>query len=153
MRRSVVALVLLAACTITPPAPPTPRSGTAVAASFGKSWDAVIDIFAERNIPIKTVDRASGIIVAEPQSVATRIDSLADCGTVIGRAIYPDRATWNVLVRGDSTRSTVKATVRFTQGGTPGDPQLVECSTRGIWETALEQGVKANAERKVSGAQ
>src|SRR5690242_4566928 len=109
MRRSVVALVLLAACQMTPPAPPAPRSGMEVSASFGKTWSAVIDVFAERNIPIKTIDRASGLVVAEPQGVPTRTDGLADCGTIIGRPIYPDHATWNVLVRGDSARSTVKA--------------------------------------------
>jgi hypothetical protein len=46
--------------------PPVVREQTAVAASFGRTWDAVIDHFAERNISIRTMERSSGFIAAEP---------------------------------------------------------------------------------------
>jgi len=36
-----------------------------VTSSFGRAWDAVIDVFAEANTPIRTMERASGFIAAE----------------------------------------------------------------------------------------
>lgn len=110
MRRLAVLLtsapLVIAGCS-QPPAPPAPRSGTEVNGSFGKTWDAVIDFFSSKNIQIKTVDRASGLIVAEPATVASNdAPGLADCGTIMGAPIRATAATWNVLVRGDSTRAT-----------------------------------------------
>jgi hypothetical protein len=155
--RSILpALALLAAgaCTPVPPAPPEPREATPVGASFGRTWDAVIDVFAARNIPIKTIERVSGLIATDPMAVARPgggQSPYADCGKVMGLAIPPDRATYNVLVRGDSSQSTVKVTVRWTQGGTPDDPRLIECSTKGVWESEAEQAVKARAEGRPTG--
>jgi predicted small lipoprotein YifL len=158
MCRAVVVLAALAACgQYVPPAPAAPRSGTTVNAPFAKTWEATVDVFAERNIQIKTIDRASGIIAAEPQSLTTiAADSLADCGHSSTGGALQDRmartesATWNVLVRGDSTKATVKATVRFAfVSGLNG--QTYECSSTGRWEKALEQRVKSAAESKVGG--
>lgn len=129
-----------------------------VRASFAKTWEAAVDVFAERNIPIKTVDRASGLIVAEVQAVSVK-DSvgLADCGSnALGIKLWPDVATWNLLVRGDSTRATVKANVRFvmvtgsTRGlfGTEQQGTVTDCSTLGKWETDFETQLKAAAEKK-----
>ena len=132
-----------------------PRSGTEVNGSFGKTWDAVIDFFSSKNIQIKTVDRASGLIVAEPATVASNdAPGLADCGTIMGAPIRATAATWNVLVRGDSTRATVKATVRFTYGGQSEgglfqqSSPIKDCSSRAVWEKDFEAGVKAAAEAK-----
>lgn len=151
MRRwiGVASLALLCGCMSAPPAPPAPRVATQVRAPFAKTWNAVIDVFAERNIPIKNMERASGFISTDELAVPViqgHADSLADCGRVIGMPLPPDRATYNVLVRGDSTSSTAKVTVRWTQGGTPSDPKLIECTTRGVWEAAFESDVKTRAE-------
>ena len=139
----LVTVVLIAGCTPTMPAPPAPRTATPVSASFGKTWNAVVDQFAEQNIPIKTIDRASGLIVADPQRVSSG-SGIADCGSNGMSALDPDEATWNVLVRGDSTSSTVKATVRFVITGLYG--VMRECSTTGQWESAFEHRVKDIAE-------
>jgi len=137
--------VLTTGCATLPPAPPAPHTAVAVNAPFGKTWDAVIDVFAARNIAIKTLDRSSGLIVAEPQTVAASdARDLADCGTALGIPLRADAATWNILVRGDSTHATVRATVRFIQSGTV----VHDCSSRGVWETALETSVKDAAEGK-----
>lgn len=148
---------LVAACFPVPAAPPVPRTAMAVAAPFAQTWEAAIDALAERNIQIKTVDRASGLIVAEPQPVSSdNAEQLADCGLTAGQMIkLPTAATWNLLVRGDSVRSTVKANARFVylsssrglmtsaQNQTP-----EECSTKGVWETELESQLKKAAEAK-----
>jgi hypothetical protein len=57
-------------------------------------------------------------------------------------------ATYNIVVRGDSQESTIKATVRWL-GMLRGE--LIppdECSTTHTWETALEQAVKREVERR-----
>jgi hypothetical protein len=53
MRRFPLALaLLLAGCfKYQPPAPPTPRDATLVSASMGRTWDAVIDMFAATRRP------------------------------------------------------------------------------------------------------
>jgi hypothetical protein len=152
-----------------PPGPAPVRQPTEVQASFGQTWDAVIDLFAQRNIPIRTIERASGIIAAEVLTV----DSLsgiqyADCGQVPGivkvgsgwnakfvQQLVPlpaERAFYNILVRGDSTRSTVLATVRWSVpertafvGNKPYTRAGEDCSTRGIWEESTETAVRDRA--------
>jgi hypothetical protein len=147
LRKLLIGIVLcaLAACMPAPPAPPAPRTAMSVNASFGKTWDSVIELFATRNIGIKTVDRSSGLIVAEVQRVVSQDASLADCGqNLYHQSFSPDLAYWNVLVRGDSTSSTVRANVRFTSSSSIAK----ECSSKGAWEFDLEQAVKAAAEAK-----
>jgi hypothetical protein len=134
---------------MTPPAPPAPpRPAMEIVAPFGRTWDAVIDEFAAQNIPIRTMERASGFIATEQLSVPRTTEKLADCGTDVGVALIPHRATYNVLVRGDSTRSTVKVTVRWTSGGLTYDNVTapIECSTTGLWETRAETAIKERAE-------
>lgn len=148
--RLVAILVASAACAPVPPAPPQPRAAVSVSAPFARTWESAVDVFAERNIPIRTLDRASGLIVAEPQKVSrTDAPMLADCGSSpMGIPFNASDATWNLLVRGDSLRSTVRATVRFVAASSGMGAATVDCSTKGVWESQLEERVKASAETK-----
>jgi len=140
------ACVLVAGCTTyKPPPPPTPRDASLVTASMGQTWDAVIDLFATRNIPIRTIERASGLIVTDALRVGQEGNTYASCGTVNGKVLAPDRATYNVLVRGDSNMATVRTTVLWTRTE---EPVVPECTSTFIWERALETDVKARAERQ-----
>ncbi len=137
------------------PAPPVPRTDvTAVSASFTRTWDAVIDDFASQNVPIKTIDRTSGIVVAERLGVTPEVGrQWADCGSdmFIGK-LAPTSATYNVLVRGDSTKATVRVTVRWTRVGMARglSTQTVteECGTTAVWESGFEARIKTAAETK-----
>lgn len=155
-------LLLQASC-IASYVPPTtaaaPRVGTEVSASFGKTWDAVIDVFAERNIGIKTLDRSSGLVVAENGSVRPADGKAwADCGkfpsamrgSPAEAATIASVATFNILVRGDSTRATVKATVQFSAPAlkTVMNQPNGECVSLGIWEQGVEDQIKIRAQRK-----
>lgn len=138
--KRVILLVSLAAC-VTAPATAPERAATPVNASTGKTWDAVIDVFAERNIPIRNMERASGFIAAEPELVSQKDgQAWADCGGALGVRLGAQRATYNVLVRGDSSHATVRATVLWERTGNQG------CTTRGVWERDFESLVKARAE-------
>ncbi|HEU4565929.1 MAG TPA: hypothetical protein VFS05_14815 [Gemmatimonadaceae bacterium] len=160
-----VVLCAVAACqTARPPGPAPVREPAVVRASFGKTWDAVIDIFAEKNIAIRTIDRSSGLIAADPVRVPRPTDPqnpapLADCGvSAIGYVFYPGSAIYNVLVRGDSVSSSVRVTVRWVsttalelaaRGMSP-QPGFETCSTKGVWEGEFEQAVRERAEAKAS---
>ncbi len=68
----------------------------------------------------------------------------ADCGKANTMRLYPSSAIYNVLVRGDSTSSTVKAIVRWSLGS---EKAVVrECSTNHVWERGFEADVKSLAE-------
>jgi hypothetical protein len=165
----MVPVVFLASAACAPPRAPRAsvvREATPVTASFGRTWDAVIDIFAERNIPIRTMDRQSGFIAAEPSAIPTGTNesdayavSLADCGgteavaatgfgvaTGKGTRNAATTATYNILVRGDSTAATVKVTARFVYQPMASSLSAVTCSSLGVWETEVEQDIKQRAE-------
>ena len=143
--------ITLAGCAppYTPPSlVPVDRPATEVAASFGRTWDAVIDGFAARNIPIQTLERASGFIAAEPLQVSDADTTMADCGRYEGATLLAGRAYYNVRVLGDSTRSSVRVTVRWTNLG-PSGAGLTQlpCVSTGSWESAFEGSIKERAER------
>ena len=152
--RYPLALALLAAVACAPPyqppAPPVPRDATPVAAPFGATWDAVIDQFAANNIPVLTIDRASGFIATDElrAPAGQQRGELADCGEPRG-LVRPDEPThvrYNVLVRGDSSRATVKATAAWRWVNPRAIMPELDCSTSHAWERAFEAAVKARAE-------
>lgn len=146
MRSRISALLalapaLLAGCATIPPAPAPVRAATQVKASFDQTWAAAIDHFAEGNVPIATIDKASGLI-ATPELRVGPEESLkyADCGGTKAMGPYvATQAMYNILVRGDSARSTVKVTASWSGGPIP-------CNTKGAWETETEAAIKARAE-------
>lgn len=142
----LTAVIFASACASAPIAPPLQPAG--ISAEFGKTWNAVVDILAERNIPIKTIDRSSGFVSAELATVDVEsLSKLANCGSFLsgvleGSATASAIARYNILVRGDSTKSTVKVTARFIRGGdTPKD-----CPSNNVFEEQFQSEVKARAE-------
>jgi hypothetical protein len=152
MRSQLAVLIAIvagtAACGPTPPEHMAPRTGTPVAASQSKTWDVVIQLFAERSLPIKNTDRASGFISTDPMGVSDVPHDGVDCGKdVVHIPNLPRLATYSVFVRGDSSSSTVTAAVHWTsRSDSEEDRVLLECTTTGVWEQAFERDVKARAE-------
>ena len=139
-------LFLTVGCAASPPVPAPAREETVVAVSFAATWDATIDHFAEDNIPISTIERASGIVATTRLGVDPETALIAsDCGT--GQGIYYDvrfRATdaiYNVLVRGDERSSTVRVTVSWSNPAAS-----FECTTTGVWEAETQEAIKERAE-------
>jgi hypothetical protein len=154
-RFSIAALLVAGACVPAPPGPPVPHAAMDVNASFGRTWDAVIDQFAAENIPIKTIDRSSGLIATDRLGVAASAAGGADCGKEwTGERVFATNGTYNALVRGDSTHSTLRVTVRWSRTGPSRgmdankENVTEECSTKGTWETEFESKIKAAAEAK-----
>jgi hypothetical protein len=149
LRLVPVALIAVAACGTgyLPPEPVAPRPLTTVNASFGRTWNATIDAFADDNIPIANMDRASGFISAQVLTLSSQqAFRFANCGTVLSGgqrlALAADRVTYNVVVRGDSATTTVKITSLFID-----DSANAPCVSRGEFEGASEAEIKRRAER------
>ena len=146
MRRPLAFALLCAACSsYRAPQPPVPRDATHVQGSAGQTWDAVVDLFAAKDIPIRTSERAFGFVATEDLAVGTEGQGWADCGTLNAVHVGPEHAIYNVLVRGDSLSSSVKATVRWTYMAAKRG--MIECSTSYVWEEEFETEVKAHAEQ------
>lgn len=145
MNTAALCLLALAACYTPPPAGPVPRDGLVIPASAGRVWDAVVEQFAATSIPIQTMERSSGIIVT-PDLGLTSANGLAwaNCGASMGDPVIPNHGSYNVLVRGDSTTTTLRVTARWTfqaMGST------IECTTRNVYEPDLERAIAQRATR------
>lgn len=81
MLKSVVTacfLLFIVACA-TPPKPHEVDAEDEFAAPYDSVWTEIIAGLAEKNIPIKTIDKNSGIVVTEEMNTEGRKD-LCDCG-------------------------------------------------------------------------
>lgn len=145
----MVVLVGTSACyRYTPPGPPVPSSELPIRASFGRTWDVVIDLFADQNLSIATIERASGIVVATPgvlDEAPAAAMRYADCGKYAGLAYVANRVGYNIRVKGDSARSTlrVNAVFRSVVGG-----NTYECSTKNVWEATIATRIQRKAEEQ-----
>lgn len=138
-RRSYVtvllpAVMLLGGCIATPPKTHPAPADVIVHVPFDATWQRIIAFFANDNIQIQTIDKASGL-VASQQSALTRDQAVTwvDAGTALGgprTRLLVVTASFNVFVRplGDSTSVRVNFAPRC--GSVP-------CVSTGVFETAL----------------
>ena len=173
--RPALLLLLVAGCppplmpVMGPRTQPIVRPATVVNASFTRTWNAVIDHFAEQNMSIRVLDRTSGWVATQTLRVGNpkRALAWADCGAVDkSRAIYTgedtmdkvpivaiaaEQAVYDVVVHGDSTQSTVRVAIHWTSTyriseAAPLTP--IDCVTKGVWEADFETTVKQAAEQR-----
>jgi hypothetical protein len=135
-----VGLLLAAGCGYGAPGAANPSPGTEVPTSFGVAWNAVIDHFTTNTIPIRTLDRASGVIITELMTLRDKdAEVWADCGGNVLGDVLAATGSYNVVVRGDSAKAMVRVTARWlTTAGK-------ECPTKGVYERELEAGILARA--------
>jgi hypothetical protein len=120
----VVTTFLAASCSSRvyygPPKPPAAEPPVVLPVSFEDAWNAVIQTFFERNIPVKTLEKASGLL--ESDELSGEVGRTCDCGfwlgvPIAGYGAYGGDAYYRfrVLVerRGDGTASlTVRSSCR-----------------------------------------
>ena len=113
-------------------------------------WPEVVNFFAENNLPISTVDRDSGLIVAEDLrfSVA-EFAQYADCGQSPLATESNARGNVNLFVRERSTDgTTLTVNTRFqvyrevgTRGSTIYGAANVDCVSKGTLENAIMEQI------------
>lgn len=145
MRYAIVLSAFAFAGCASLPAAPAARPDTEIQASFGRSWDAVVDYFARSSIPIKTIDRSSGLIAAETQRLAGDNSPYAKCSNGFF-SFQAEGASFNALIRGDSTHSTVRVTANWIPVNNGGI--TIHCQTTDVWEKQFESAIKEKAEAK-----
>ena len=146
MRPSLLILPMVAACTTAPKPRDLPlREPVPVAASFDQTWYAAISVLTQRGLPIRTVDKASGVVTTDALELSGDEEKGADCGSLLGLPYYPHRATFSVVVRGDSARSVAQVSARWVWVGEH-RRNIDECASKGIVESRLESEIKTIAE-------
>ena len=100
-----------------------------IAAPFDAVWQSVIQTFFDRNIPVRTLEKASGLV--ESDELHGEIGRDCDCGSYLGIPIggyggaYGGDAYYRfrVLVesRGSETALTLRTTCRGRHEGVVGD--------------------------------
>lgn len=145
-------LTVLVACApgVVPPAAPPAPTEHYVRAPFDTVWQRVVGFFADSRVPIRTIDKSSGIIASSgfelPFDLAQK---WADCGKTSSGQTALDRlqeihnipsisADFNVFVRpaGDSTGVRVNVGMSGT-ADSPGGRVALRCVTNGEFEKAL----------------
>ena len=111
---------------------------------FDPVWSAVIQFFATNSIAIKTIEKASGIIYAEPQIFPM---SWVDCGKPYLLEIFKEpESSFNVLVKNEDGEIFVQITANFqTQVFVSGRFQEYRsCYSTGIFENLLLEYIEDN---------
>jgi len=148
---------------------PTPPIITMSQKSFDEIWSNTVDFFAQHGIPIKLIDKASGIIVSEK----TKLDWSFEDKTgklihprayvalnkttddVTGRAFVPEEVTgeWNIRIKPTDKGTLINVNLydiyatygrvyysEYTHGVI--QPIKTDGYTTGIFEKTLEDAVK-----------
>lgn len=131
------------ACATAPKVHRFPKAKT-IKVGYNAAWGAVLDVFADRNIPIATMEKVSGIIVSDWMSTKGA-NSVRDCGSPGIASVRQDQGKFNVRIRrvGGGVRVTVNS--RFVQRRVFDNMvRDVECQSTGKVERLVHSAV-ANA--------
>lgn len=156
MKKAILALATttaLAGCagpSVTPPGAAPSDQSQVYSADFDRVWENTVDWFAVNNIPIKNIEKDSGIIGSEYSLGANY--SQVDCGTVDPGDMHILQdvsvvANINVLVREASGGTAVqpnvfghgKATLYDALNSRPATLKLEDCISTGELEESLHQ--------------
>lgn len=130
-------LALLVGCA-TPPKVYEFDKSWVVESEFDEIWSATVELFAERNWPISTLEKDSGIIVTDWVSVGME-GEYADCGQPGLAVVRRREVKFNVFIRkGDQIALTVNTSFRELRRF---DYQSFysECNSTGALEAEVHQ--------------
>jgi len=150
----VIGIVGCAAPSLKPPSDQSRDFSDRYAADFDVVWESVVDWFAVNNIPIKNIDKNSGLISSD-YSLGSSFTQV-DCGTMdpgdMARLVDTNiTANINVLVRSQRDEVIVRPNV-FGQGvytlQSTWDNRLIyvradRCVTTGELENSLQTYLQA----------
>jgi len=154
MKRFVFAFIFmfLSGCATVPPAQYNYDSSRAYSKAYDEVWQSIVDYFAKRNTPIKTIEKASGIIATEDLNVpfqyksGTIKSSYCDCGTPGGLNTYKQLlGRYNVFVKKVSDSETsVQVNTNYRASIWFGNNFLgwVNCASTGDLESSLHSHIE-----------
>lgn len=136
MRYATIALaVMLTGCS-TAKAPPVPvEASRSYAMPYDEVWGRVVEVLASANIQIKTIEKESGVIYAEP---AQANPAFADCGADIFSVTVARPATLNIVVRPADSGTVVTVNTSFRKVRSfDNTPYTAACHSTGLLETTI----------------
>ncbi len=120
-------------------------------ASFDDVWEGVISYFAENNISIKTLEKDSGLVVAENDHFpAGELTKYADCGTnsMVTNAYATGKI--NVFIRAvgpDTTKIQTNAKfIQTAQSSWDRSTIVTPCNSKGTLEQAVLDSIEYRIE-------
>ncbi|MFV8249864.1 hypothetical protein ACES2I_12585 [Bdellovibrio bacteriovorus] len=134
----VIPLLFLTSCaSLKKAAPPPIEKKITVQAPFDKAWAGVIKFFSERGIPVKTIEKESGLIATENMTINTDSDLfVCDGFGMNGKSArsFPGTANFNVFVTkiDEKTTSIQMNTFGRAVAYDPGAPPYVPPSTHDL---------------------
>lgn len=148
---------------------PVPPITTSTDRPFDKVWDRVIDYFAQNGIPIKIIDKSSGLIVSDKAKLTWSFEDKngqifsKTAFVVLDKVIYsmtgkpfpPEIVTgeWNVRIKTDGGKTLINVNLYNIQATyvkyyytsyahTSVEPVTVEGKTTGVFEEKFADMVK-----------
>lgn len=152
---AVAAAITLSACSVYKP-PKTYEFDKTLefAMPFDQVWSAVVTWFAENSIPIKNIEKASGLVTTE-YTLTSRTAGFADCGKEgFGQTMKTPTGTFNVLVmKIDEGRTKVTVNVDFRvashttslAGSEYDTDEVIECVSTGKLEQEIFGAIVASS--------
>jgi hypothetical protein len=130
-----------------PPTGEVQRSQTIVG-TFDGTWNAIVDLFAERDWKIDKLDKPSGLITTDWMSLSeSDAVAFADCGTA-PMANNTTAVRFNVVVREAAGGTSVIVNTTFRQVRRFGDQSsTIDCYSKGAVEHFVQQEAAARARK------
>lgn len=146
MKRSIVLLAALSAtlasCVTAPDVYDFPKSRV-IPESKDVVWGRVVEFFASNSLSIKTIEKDSGLVVAERMfsapSRGSSVGAWASCGSEPLAVPVRQSADLNVFVRPQGSGVSVTVNTRFTEVRQLGgyESLTLECNSNGSLEAMV----------------
>lgn len=145
---TVLAGVVAMAASATAPTKRRVETTAVVRTTYDQAWDAVIDLFSERNWAIQNMDRDSGLITTDWMSLGSEADTFADCGGSGIASVGETAVRFNVRVKPGETATSVAVNASFRQlRSFDGVSRTVECVSKGTVEALVHDEVDTRSAR------
>lgn len=103
-------------------------------------WGRLVGLLTSQNVQIKTIDKESGVIYAEPSIGDGDVRSYADCGSGDSSPYFQHVVGINFFVRAlsaNQTLVTVNASISEVRDPWGGAPQMYACNSNGTLENKI----------------
>lgn len=140
-----MAILLLTTGCVTHPAEYSFEKTRTYNQSKNKTWEKLMEYFTDNGVPIKNIEKDSGIIYAENIYGGQDTNLYADCGQHGLTQLTSSKFEMNVFVKSvGASKSKATANLKVTGakqfGGHP--PIIVQCSSKGIIEERILEALK-----------
>jgi hypothetical protein len=138
-----VSLFAASCATYTPPVKKNIVNKMIFNKPYDEVWNKIIDYMSSHSLPIKNMEKASGLIVTESVSILNN-DKCMDCGDISrGAQPYERKGDFNIFVQiigSDSTQVTINtrySAMLVYMGWDKGANNRIDCYSTGGWEKEI----------------